>query len=95
MQHYQLVACVMLPWKIFTSAMVYRSYRSGNASIAEQRGRNVGSCTDYPLWTAAVSLSSGKAVHYFAMNPLTGSRTSMIFALKLRSYAWDRYYQPK
>lgn len=39
---------------------------------------------DYPLWTAAVSLSSGKAVHYLAMNPLTGSRTSMIFALKLR-----------
>ena len=38
---------------------------------------------DYPLWTAAVSLSSGKAV-IFAMNPLTGSRTSMIFALKLR-----------
>ena len=35
---------------------------------------------DYPLWTAAVSLSSGKAVHYL----LTGSRTSMIFALKLR-----------
>ena len=34
---------------------------------------------DYPLWTAAVSLSSGKAVHY-----LTGSRTLMIFALKLR-----------
>lgn len=39
---------------------------------------------DYPLWTAAVSLSSGKAVHYLAMNPLTGSQTSMIFALKLR-----------
>ncbi|EQQ89492.1 hypothetical protein G775_02345 [Escherichia coli HVH 114 (4-7037740)] len=42
---------------------------------------------DYPLWTAAVSLSSGKAVKrciIFAMNPLTGSRTSMIFALKLR-----------
>lgn len=39
---------------------------------------------DYPLWTAAVSLSSGKACIIFAMNPLTGSRTSMIFALKLR-----------
>ncbi len=95
MQHYQALACVMLPWKIFTSAMVYRSLRSGNAGIAEQRGRNVGSCTCYPLWTAAVSLSSGKAVHYLSMNPLTGSRTLMIFALKLRLYAWDRYYQPK
>ncbi|STL58143.1 putative aminotransferase [Escherichia coli] len=39
---------------------------------------------DYPLWTAAVSLSSGKAVHYLCDESLTGSRTSMIFALKLR-----------
>ncbi len=75
--------------------MVYGAYRSGNAGIAEQRGRNVGSAPDYPLWTAAVSLSSGKAVLIFAMNPLTGSRTSMIFALKYASYAWDRYNQPK
>ncbi len=30
---------------------------------------------DYPLWTAAVSLSSGKAVHYLCGRiPLTGSR---------------------
>ncbi len=37
---------------------------------------------DYPLWTAAVSLSSGKAVHYLAMNLPTGSRTLTISAPK-------------
>lgn len=29
------------------------------------------------------------------MNPLTGSRTSTIFAPKLPSHAWDCYYQPQ
>ncbi|STI73295.1 putative aminotransferase [Escherichia coli] len=39
---------------------------------------------DYPLWTAAVRFPAVKRCIIFAMNPLTGSRTSMIFALKLR-----------
>ncbi len=37
---------------------------------------------DYPLWTAAVSLSSGKAYIIFAMNLPTGSRTLTISAPK-------------
>ncbi|MGU0016141.1 aminotransferase class I/II-fold pyridoxal phosphate-dependent enzyme [Escherichia coli] len=85
MQHYQARGMRDVPWKRFTSAMVYRSLSFGNAGIAEQRrDEMLVPAPDDPLWTAAVSLSSGKAVHLFAMNPLTGSRTSMIFALKLR-----------
>ncbi|STF40495.1 putative aminotransferase [Escherichia coli] len=60
----RLVACVMLPWKILHRQWCIGAYRSGNAGIAEQRDEMLVPAPDYPLWTAAVSLSSGKAVHY-------------------------------
>ena len=81
----RLVACVMLPWKIFTSAMVYRSLSFRQCKHCWTAGTKcwfLHQITHYG--PRRFRFPAVKRCIIFAMNPLTGSRTSMIFALKLR-----------
>lgn len=50
---------------------------------------------DYPLWTAAVSLSGGNAVHYLCDESSDWFPDWMISAPNYAAYAWDRHHQPK
>ncbi len=64
MQHYQAVECAMQPWKISISVTVFRAsiVQAMQAALLNGGDENAGSAPDYPLWTAAVSLSSSKAI---------------------------------
>lgn len=50
---------------------------------------------DYPLWTAAVSLSGGNAVHYLCDESSDWFPDWMISRQNYAAYAWDRHHQPQ